>query len=292
MKVCDLHTHTTFSDGTLSAVDLVRRAKDIGLSAVAITDHDTTDAIDVAQEEGKRLGIEVVPGIELSATVTGDESDTEMHILGYFIRHHDSHFQETLAMFRRTRLRRAHHILNRLSNLGLHLNAEKLYAQNQGKAFGRPHIARALIDEGYVSSYDEAFDIYLSEGKPAYVPKARLTPTACIHLIRRVGGLAVMAHPYFGGPRLKKSWGVLLRAGLNGIEAVHPKHSESIVKAYEKLAKELDLFTTGGSDFHSDDEGPAGQLGDVRMPYSVVETMRKKKESFELKTLSILQEVI
>lgn len=292
-RCCDLHMHTNYSDGTLTPEQLIQAAHAAGLTTVSLTDHDITDGLDAASEEGARLGVEVIAGIELSAMVKNAQGmETEMHILGYFINHRNAHFQETLTMFRKTRLKRAEHMIAKLAHLGMKLNTDKIEAHAQGKAVGRPHIARALMEAGHVRNFDEAFEKYLKEGRPAYVPKAQLSPVECVQLIRRVGGLAVVAHPQFGGPRQKKTWESLIRAGLNGIEAFHSQQAPHIAKEYERLAQEYGLIATGGSDFHSAENGPKGKLGDVRMPYSVVESLRARKDAFDLQTLSILQHAI
>src|SRR5262249_15819685 len=157
---------------------------------------------------------------------------TEMHILGYLINYKNSHFQDTLGMFRKTRLKRAEHMIAKLAHLGMKLKTDKIEAHAQGKAVGRPHIARALVEAGHVANSDEAFHKYVKEGRPAYVPKALLTPVECIQLIRRVGGLAVVAHPQFGGPKQRKTWEALVKAGLNGIEAFHSQQPPHVAKEY------------------------------------------------------------
>lgn len=287
---CDFHTHTVYSDGTLTPEQLVREAHKAGLTTLSVTDHDITDGIEAAQTEAHRLGMEVIPGIELSAMVkNANGMESEMHILGYFIQYRNAHFQETLAMFRRTRLKRAEHMIAKLAHLGMKLKTEKIERHAEGKAVGRPHIARALVEAGHVTNFDEAFHKYLKEGRPAYVPKALLTPVECVQLIRRVGGLAAVAHPLFGGPRQRKGWEALIKAGLNGIEAYHSQQPPHMAKEYERLAQEYGLLVTGGSDFHSFENGPKGKLGDVRMPASVLEAMRGRKNSLDWETVSIFQ---
>jgi predicted metal-dependent phosphoesterase TrpH len=289
-RACDLHMHTFYSDGTLSPTELVRAAHKVGLTHISLTDHDITDGIDEAAEEGKKLGVEVVAGVELSAMVRNANGvESEMHILGYFLNYRNAHFQETLGMFRKTRLKRAEHMIVKLGHLGLKLSPDKIRDHANGKAVGRPHIARALLEAGYVASFEEAFHKYLKEGRPAYVPKALLTPVECVQLIRRVGGLAVVAHPQFGGPRQKKGWESLVRAGLNGIEAYHSQQPPGQAKSYERIAQEFGLLVTGGSDFHSFENGPKGALGDVRLPYSCLEALRTHKDSHEKRTADILQ---
>jgi 3',5'-nucleoside bisphosphate phosphatase len=171
------------------------------------------------------------------------------------------------------------------------LDTRKIEAHANGKAVGRPHIARALVEAGYVSSFDEAFHKYLKENRPAYVAKAAMTPVDCVQMIRRAGGLAVVAHPHFGGPRTRKSWETLVKAGLNGIEVHHSQQPAHARKEYEALAREYGLLITGGSDFHSHENGPKGRLGEVDLPYSVLQTMRERKAALDKQAVTILQAV-
>lgn len=285
---CDLHTHSTYSDGTLTPAELVRAAKAARLDVIALTDHDTTDGVPEAVAEGRRIGLEVIPGIELSSSVaspTGQES--EMHILGYFLRCDDAHFQNTLALLRKERVGRGIKILAKLAELGMPLNDTKWGESDDGKSFGRPHIARALVAAGHVGSVQEAFNRYLSDGKPAFVPKPMPSPAECIRMIRRVGGLAVLAHPMFGAPRQKQGWEALIKAGLNGIEAYHSQHSANQIREYVALAREFDLLVTGGSDFHAFDGSKRGQLGEVHIPEELLEALRRKKDEHDAKNQSI-----
>lgn len=275
MKYCDLHTHTLHSDGTLSPADLVRQAKKAGLDAIAITDHDTVAGLPEAEKEGRRHGMEIIPGVELTAVPprkSGGES--EMHILGYFIDPEDFHLQKALAGFRGERSRRLDLVLKRLAGLGLPLERSQVEAHAKGEAVGRPHIARALVEAGHVKTFDQAFDRYLQSGRAAYVPKIGPSPAECVALIRRAGGVASVAHPRFGGPSTREEWDALVAAGLGGIEARHSEQSAAEGKRYDRLARELGLVATGGSDFHSLKDGPKGRLGDVRLPYEVVERLR------------------
>ncbi|MBI4396161.1 MAG: PHP domain-containing protein [Elusimicrobia bacterium] len=296
-STCDLHTHTVLSDGTLTPEQLVQAAKEAGLSAIAVTDHDTTQGLGPAEEEGRRLGVEILPGIEMSAkTVSAKGVETDIHILGYLIRHQDARFQDVLTMLRRERETRTRKILEKLERLGIRLTMKDVGAVAGGKylgrpsgratgteggpvALGRPHIARAMVRAGYVKTFEDAFQKYLRDGGPAYVEKTYLSPAECIQMIRRIDGVAVLAHPRFGGPRGQKGWDALVKAGLDGIEAYHSQHSAPMAKSYERLALEHGLLVTGGSDFHSHENDFTGKLGDVRMPYSVIEAMRSRKAS-------------
>jgi len=287
---CDFHTHSNYSDGVLTPSQLVRAAREAGLGVISLTDHDITDGVEEAQAEGRRAGVEVIPGVELSAGVRNAYGvETEMHVLGYFINPRNSHLQQTLAMFRKTRLKRAEHMVAKLAHLGMRLKAEKIDEQSQGKTVGRPHIARALVAAGFIGNYQEAFDKYLKEGKPAYVSKALMSPLECIQLIHRAGGLAVVAHPFYGGPRQRQTWDFLIKNGLDGIEAHHSHHPPHTAKHYETLARDYGILVTGGSDFHSAENGPTGNLGDVRMPHRAFAEMRARKEILDAQNLCILQ---
>jgi predicted metal-dependent phosphoesterase TrpH len=277
---CDLHTHTFYSDGTLSPEQLVQEAKNAGLSAIAVTDHDITDGIEPAETEGRRIGLEIIPGIEITATARNAQgAEIDMHILAYFIRHQDNSFQKILTDLRERRARRMEQILEKLERLGLKLNTQFLREQAGKKAVGRTHVARALVEAGYSTSVDEAFRRYLQAGCAAYVPQNSLTPVECINLVRQAGGVSVVAHPRFGGPRDRKGWEDLARAGLDGIEAYHSQHSSSAAKSYHRLAQELGLLVTGGSDFHSFQNRGKEKLGESLLPYEMVDSLRARKQA-------------
>lgn len=192
----DLHTHTTASDGTLSPAELVREAAAVGLQILAVTDHDTTDGIQQAQEEARRCGLELVPGVELSTDTAG----AEVHILGYFVDWRDPEFTALLRRMREDRVERAREMVRRLNRLGLPLTFDDVARQADG-AVGRPHVARALVAAGYVSSFEEAFTRYLARGRPAYVERRRFTPEEAVEVVLRAGGVPVLAHPLWGGDR-------------------------------------------------------------------------------------------
>lgn len=254
----DLHAHSTASDGSRAPADVVREAQRVGLAAIALTDHDTLDGIAEATRTGAELGVRVVPGIELSAV----EDDVETHILGLHLS--DTRELETrLIELREMRRSRAERIVKRLNELGVRIEFNAVLEQAAGGAIGRPHVARAMIAEGWAVDFRDAFERYLGNGKPAYVGKDRLTAADAIALIRRAGGLAVLAHPASGGTRERIE--AFAREGLEGVEVRHPSHSSEDVARLTALVDHFGLVPSGGSDWHGASEGPR-TLGMMRVP--------------------------
>ncbi len=268
MQKADLHAHTTASDGTFSPRELVALAKKNGLCAVAITDHDTTNGLLEAITAGKELGVEVVPGIELSTTFEGKE----VHVLGYY---YDPTDEELIALtdrMREDRLNRLDKMIARLQEGGIAITKEEVLAEAQG-AVGRPHIARVLIRKGYVQDLPEAFDRYLGAGKLGYVPRLKVTPEDAVRLIVQAGGSPVVAHPGLVGKDYL--FDTLVPLGLVGLEAHHPDHPLEKRDHYEQLASQHGLLVTGGSDFHGAGAEHRGELGSVHVSYDVVEALQK-----------------
>lgn len=271
-KPIDLHIHTTASDGTFSAKDVVSFSLAKGLKAIAITDHDTIDGIEEALVAGKELGLEVIPGVELSV----EFPKGEMHILGYFIDHKSLSMQKNLKMLQEHRDARNPKVIEKLQDLGLKVSLEEAEAKAGGKVLGRPHIAAVLMDKGYVDSIQEAFDKYLAKGKPAYEPKEKLTPKEGIQLIKEGGGLAILAHPkHLGleGEEIDRLISELVAFGLDGIEVYYTTHSPAEIESYEKLCQKYQLLATGGTDFHGNNK-PDIKLGEgkgnLEVPYELV----------------------
>jgi 3',5'-nucleoside bisphosphate phosphatase len=251
----DLHSHTTASDGTLSPRELVRMAARHGVRVLAVTDHDCTGGIADAMDEARSLPpLEVVPGLEINCDVPG----AEVHVLGYCVDWEAPWFQEFLAAQREERRQRIHRIAARLAELGMPIDPEDVFALVQEGSAGRPHVAQAMVDRGYVKSVREAFDRYLSRNGPANVSRKRFTPVEAVRLIRRARGVPVLAHP--GLANRDELIPELVEAGLSGIEAFYPEHSSGQITAYRDLCARLGLIATGGSDFH----GP--RVGGVRHP--------------------------
>jgi 3',5'-nucleoside bisphosphate phosphatase len=245
----DLHLHSTASDGTATPTEVVAAAKTGGCCVIALTDHDTMNGVDEARAAGRDVGVEVVSGVELSA---GD-GDEEVHILGLYLQSSPL-LEGALANFRRERIERAERIVERLNALGIPLTMADVREQYTGGALGRPHVARALTARGFVKEQREAFDRYIGARCPAYVPKPRLTLENAISLVHEAGGLAFWAHPSWRATRARTTR--LMEVGLDGLEIKHPSHLPEEVTRLDKLARELNLLRTGGSDWHGAMEGP------------------------------------
>ncbi|MBT9153889.1 MAG: 5'-3' exoribonuclease [Firmicutes bacterium] len=242
----DLHTHSSASDGADAPRELVRQAKERGLKGIALTDHDTCAGLEEAFAAGLELGLWVLPGVELSA----EWGDEDVHILGYWISASHRELSDLMLKLRANRASRMARIVARLGELGLTISLSEVNAQSDqdGYSLGRPHIARALVARGYVRSMSEAFDLYLERGRPAYVPRYKLSPQEAIGAIVRSGGVAVWAHPGHLASQLLLP---MVQAGLAGMEVYHPQHDTRQEQALLRLAKYYELVVTAGSDAHS-----------------------------------------
>ena len=283
----DLHIHTNYSDGVFTPSEAVAYASKVGLSAISITDHDTIDGIEEALNAGKHCGVEVIPGIELSAELD-NITKTEMHILGYYINWKSQAFTDALSVFKRVRVQRAKEIFAKLDFMGIKLNPEGLIVNVGKKVIGRLHFAKALLEGKYVTSISDAFQKYLGLDKPAYVPKHYITPADAISLIIRAGGIPVLAHPYYGHYSNKNIFKGLINDGLMGIEAWHNRHPQHIVKKFLSIAEEMNLIATGGSDCHGAYGDDIPIMGKIKVPYSVVETLEEKKRQLDEKNKNVL----
>ena len=254
MKLIDLHVHSNCSDGTLSPEEVVHYAKSKGLSAIALTDHDTVTGIDLALQKGLEIGITVVPGIEFSADYMGKE----VHILGYYIDYKQQELLEKLDALVESRKKRNLLILDKLAALNMPLTFEDLgEGCHPGTVLTRAHFAAALLRKGYVATRDEAFAKYIGAGKPAYVPREHFTAVECIQMIHKAGGLAALAHPKlygFSNSEITQILKDLKSKGLDGVECVYSTHSKDEIAHLLQVCSNLKLLPTGGSDFHGDNK--------------------------------------
>jgi hypothetical protein len=262
----DLHAHTSFSDGVLTPEALVARAIEKRLAALAVTDHDTVEAIPRARVAAGAT-LELVPGIEMSTSFEG----AEFHILGYYVNPEHGALRERLQRFQQERRDRALSIVERLRELGAPVDLEAVLELAGPGVVGRPHVAEAMVRAGLVADFDDAFDRYLGSQAPAYVPRPAFSPGEAIALIHAADGVSVLAHP---GSQMPDSVIERLRAsGLRGIEVWHPQHGNATVRRYHVLAERLGLLETGGSDFHG--EHRSVDLGELPVPVTVLDPLKQ-----------------
>jgi hypothetical protein len=269
----DLHTHSTASDGLYAPKDLLQQAQQAGLKTLALTDHDSTEGIEEAAETAQQRNIDFIPGIELNTDVDGGE----IHVLGYFLDYQHPAFQATLKVLRDARVRRGERMVELLNEQGIHISWQRVRELAQGSV-GRPHVAKALLEAGYVQSIGEAFDKYIGSGLPAYVPRYKLSPVDAIRLINSANGLAVIAHP-IGFPGLDKlrTWlPELQKAGMVGLETYYGPYSHKDEQTLLSLAKQYNLIPTGGTDFHGPGIHPT-PLGGRFVPQEAVDRLKTLK---------------
>ena len=277
MKFADLHLHTFFSDGTFTPEELVERASKLGFAAIALTDHDTVEGCERAATACAAAQMEFISGTELTA----EHADTEVHILAYFVDTQNQTLLTRIAGFQSVRQNRIREMVAALNKLGIPLKAESVFALANCKSPGRPHVARALVKEKLIGNLDEAFERYLKKGRPAWVPKTKMSALESIELIHQAGGLAVMAHP--GLNRTDEIIPDLVAAGLDGIECFHTKHSTTMAERYLEIADKFHLLVTGGSDCHGFSK-KAPLIGTVKLPYEHVEKLKAKVAERKAKT--------
>lgn len=275
-KLIDLHTHSTASDGSMSPRELVRHAKESGLAAVAITDHDTIDGVEEALDEGAKIGIEVIAGVETSV-----DFNPEMHILGYFFGDTFKNLEHTLEKLRLSRNERNPKMVENLKSLGFDITMEEVRAEAKGNIVARPHMASVLMKKGYVKSVREAFDKYISDGKPAFVKKDKMTPEECVEAITKAGGIPVIAHPiflYLTWGKLDELVGRLVKVGLKGIETYYVENSGDDTGNLLRIAIKHNIIPTGGSDFHGifkPDIKIGKGKGNLYVPNEVLERLKR-----------------
>ncbi len=266
---CDLHLHSCYSDGKLSPRILVRRARDAGLSAVSITDHDSIEGQEEALWAGGVYGIEVLSGVEFSAR----QDSFQIHIIGYCFDLGHKGLKERLHFLAEARVTRAKSIVDRLVDQGIRVSFDEVLAEGCRGTIGRPHIARILLRNGVIGEIQEAFDRFIGRGRPAYVAKTVLPLEEIFHLIADAGGVAVWAHP---GPAIRRR-AILDRLcglGVRGLEVWHPNHTPSIERDIENASLKRGLICTGGSDYHFRDAMKA-DVGEVTAPYESAAALRK-----------------
>ncbi|WP_202078716.1 PHP domain-containing protein [Caldalkalibacillus salinus] len=276
MNRVDLHTHTTASDGTNQPQENVRLAKEKGLQAIAITDHDTVNGIKEAMQAGSDFGVEVIPGIEISTLSKGQD----IHVLGYFVDYQSTAFVEEVEELRDVRRKRNRMMITRMQELGIAITMDEVAQKQtkQGGNIGRPHMAEVLMEKGVVSSMEEAFETYLGKEGKAYINPPRISPEEGVKLILCYGGVPVLAHPgLYDQDELIDD---LVKVGLKGIEVNHPDHSEAEVKKYHKMAQERQLLVTGGSDYHGVRHGEVfhGDLGSQPVTEEHLSELKKVHE--------------
>ena len=278
MKRIDLHTHSLCSDGAQTPTDVVRTAKEAGLSAIALSDHDNIDGVQEAMDAGKALGVEVIPAVELSA-----QSDTELHILGYFIDIHNKKLQETMAYALQVRDERQEETCRKLNEQGFEITMDELREEAHGNpVLCRAHFAQIMVRKGYAESVKEAFSKYLSVGCYAYSNRQALTGPEAVSIIREAGGIAVAAHLHLikmPDEQLKEYLKSLIPYGLDGIEGYYSDYTPDMQERYQAMAKELGLVISGGTDYHGANKPHLSigtGRGNLEIPYSVLEGLRER----------------
>ena len=278
MSEVDLHLHTTFSDGTLTPSELVRLCAERGLRVISVTDHDSTEGVAEAQRAARDFPhLRLIPGIELSTDVPG----SEIHVLGYYVDLEDAALQETLASFRRGREERGHMMVERLAELGVAVSWERVRELSDGGAIGRPHIAQAMVEAGYVRYPRDAFDQYLGRNGSAYVERPKLTPADAVKILRDNGALPVMAHPTYSVSKtgmgeveeLEQTLSGLKRAGLVGMEVHYKDYTPDQVRRLAGIADRLGLVACGGTDYHASGNPGEPVPGDVGPPMATVDAL-------------------
>ncbi|MGE4422462.1 MAG: PHP domain-containing protein [Pseudodesulfovibrio sp.] len=278
----DLHAHTTVSDGTLTPTELVKLAKESGLDAIAVTDHDTFQGIPEALEAGEKFGIEVIPGAELS--LESPEGAGWIHVVALWLPEQADELQKAFDWVIEGRANRNHEIVAKLRKLGVNITYEAVAARASG-TIGRPHFAQELMALGVVSSMDEAFKVWVGDNGRAYVPKRKLTPEKALAILKNIGATSILAHPFALKLSYKETEKVVRRLmdlGLDGMEVIYSEHSEADTKAYGEMADRLGLLQSGGSDFHGTNK-PDIKLGvgrgNLNIPTELLDKMKAARRA-------------
>ena len=281
----DLHTHSVYSDGSLTPEEIINVATDLGLSAIAITDHDNVLAYDIAKEHAKKRAIElgkpaveVIPGIEINTML----EKQEVHILGYYMNSTSKEMQELIVHQQHARIEQTIEIIKKLKQVKIDITLEDVTALvKEGGSVGRPHIARAIVNAGGVSSMVEAYRKYISDNAPTYVKRKTVSPFEAVEIIYETGGIPVVAHPcdLTNGEELIKE---LMNYGLRGVEVYHRKHSPAVIEYYSSLAEKYKLIMTGGSDCHGPKANGQLLLGKTHVPDWVFTELKKEKNRLKI----------
>jgi predicted metal-dependent phosphoesterase TrpH len=278
----DLHLHTTASDGRLAPAELVRLTVEQGLKQISISDHDSTEGLAEALEEAQKYPeLRIIPGIELSTDIPGDE----IHMLGYFIDYQDNDFQGILKRFRSGRLDRAKEMVEKLATLGIVLDWERVKEIAGDGSVGRPHIALAMVEQGYCKEPKDAFPEYLGRNGLAYAERPKMTPTEGVEMLRRVGGVPVLAHPAYMND-LESNIAALKEAGLMGMEVYYAKFDADTVRRLKSLADKFGLIPCGGSDFHGLGNSDEALPGTAGPPISTIAQLEEASDSISRTVVS------
>ncbi len=276
-KTIDLHIHSTHSDGSFTPAELVEEAKRVGVSAIALTDHDSINGITEITRSGEECGMETIPGVELST----EYGTAEIHVVGLFIDPDNEALKEQIRMFVDNRNNRNVKMIDKLREKGFDITADAVYERNPGAVIARPHIARYLVETGQAKDVQSVFDEYIAQGKCCYVERYKITPVEAVKLIHDAGGIAVLAHPcLYKIPRetLLTLISEMKEGGLDGIEALYGRNEGNDEEEYCQIAQDFDLLLSGGSDFHGASK-PDLQIGtgrgDLCIPYKILEIMKE-----------------
>ena len=279
--IIDLHVHSTASDGTYSPSEVAKLANTIGLSAIALTDHDTIDGLEEFQKTGKAFGLETINGIEFAA-LWEKHHRPEIHLVGLGFDPNHPLLLERMKDIKESREIRNQKMCEKLSSIGLHISLEEVQANAGGDIITRAHFANVLLQKGYIAKKEDAFSRYISPGLPGYVEREFLTPALCIQTIKEAGGVAILAHPtlyHLNMEQLEELCEELISYGLDGIECQYSTYSPAETKAITQLAEKMNLLPSGGSDFHGKNK-PNIHLGsgksNLSIPYSFWEELKKR----------------
>ena len=265
----DLHIHSDQSDGLFSYKKIIDYSIQIGLKAISITDHDNISALRETEKYAENKGLEFIPGIEISART----KNFELHLLGYFFDYNNKALVDYINLFQNERIKRAKKIVKRLNDYAIPLTFEAVQENAQKGSIGRPHIAAALVKQGLVNNYQVAFNKYIGDGRPCAIPKYKISPLEAISLINSAGGICVLAHP---GNDVNDAGIIdLIKVGLDGIETIHPRHTQKQVNFFRTIVLKYNLIETGGSDCHGKYENDIF-IGRMNVPYSFVEKMKER----------------